>query len=86
MSNDELKTLKKQIDYSAVPYIEIYRSIREQSRLKDYRDGMLAGHFITRDIGRLCSAWFVKHKVIPNQITLFMIIFGIVSTDTRHWR
>ena len=41
---------------------------------------MLAGHFLTRDIGRICSVWFIKHNIVPNQITLLMILFGIIGS------
>lgn len=60
-------------------YKDIYRDIRTQSKIS-FQKGMLAGHFLTRDIGRLCSAWFIRHGVIPNQITLLMIIFGVIGS------
>lgn len=41
---------------------------------------MLAGHFLTRDIGRICSVWFIKHHIVPNQITVLMIVFGIIGS------
>ncbi|MBD5371395.1 MAG: CDP-alcohol phosphatidyltransferase family protein [Bacteroides sp.] len=41
---------------------------------------MLAGHFLTRDIGRICSAFFIRHGVIPNVITVYMILFGIAGS------
>lgn len=57
----------------------LYKEVRLQSKIS-FRKGMLAGHFLTRDIGRLCSVWFIKHNIVPNQITLFMILFGIVGS------
>lgn len=60
-------------------YKDLYTDIRKQSKI-EFRRGMLAGHFLTRDLGRICSVWFIKHGFIPNQITLLMIIFGIVGS------
>lgn len=61
-------------------YKELYRDVCQQSKIVEFRKGMLAGHFLTRDIGRLCSAWFIKHSIVPNQITLLMILFGIIGS------
>lgn len=58
---------------------ELYKDIRKQSKI-DFKRGMLAAHFLTRDIGRLCSVWFIKHGIVPNQITVLMIVFGIVGS------
>lgn len=58
---------------------QLYIEIRKQSKLS-FREGMLAGHFLTRDIGRICSVWFIKHHIVPNQITVLMIIFGILGS------
>lgn len=58
---------------------ELYKDIRKQSKI-EFKRGMLAAHFLTRDIGRLCSVWFIRYGVIPNQITILMIIFGIVGS------
>lgn len=62
-----------------ISYKDLYKDIRKQSKIS-FRKGMLAGHFLTRDIGRICSVWFIKHNIIPNQITLLMILFGIVGS------
>ena len=60
-------------------YMDIYKEIRRQSKLS-FKEGMLAGHFLTRDIGRFFSVWFIKHNIVPNQITMFMISFGIIGS------
>ncbi|MDE5758277.1 MAG: CDP-alcohol phosphatidyltransferase family protein, partial [Allobaculum sp.] len=66
--------------YKSLSYKELYRDIRVQSKIREFRKAMLAGHFLTRDIGRICSVWFIKHNIVPNQITLLMIMFGIIGS------
>lgn len=59
---------------------EIIQEIKRQTGMKSFRDGMLAAHFLCRPISRPCSVWFIKHNVKPNQVTLLMIIFGIIGS------
>lgn len=59
---------------------EIITVIKEQTGIKDFRDGMLAGHFICRSLSRPCSVWFIKHNIKPNQVTLLMILFGVIGS------
>lgn len=59
---------------------EIIQEIKKQTGIKDFRDGMLAAHFLCRPISRPCSVWFIKHNVKPNQVTLLMILFGIIGS------
>ena len=58
---------------------QIYNRLKEISIVKSLRGGMLAGH-ICRILSPFCSVWFIKHKVIPNKITILMIIFGVVGS------
>lgn len=58
---------------------KIYHQLKEISIVKTLRGGMLAGH-ICRILSPYFSVWFIKHKVIPNKITILMIIFGIVGS------
>ena len=69
--------MKQYLDKS---YKDLYIEVYQQSKIVEFRKGMLAGHFLTRDIGRFCSVWFIKHSIVPNQITLLMIIFGIIGS------
>lgn len=66
--------------YDNVSAIEIIHAIKEQTGIRKFRDGMLAAHFICRPLSRPFSVWFIKHGVVPNQITLLMIIFGIIGS------
>lgn len=59
---------------------KIIQEIKEQTGIKDFRDGMLAAHFICRPLSRPCSVWFINHNVKPNQVTLLMILFGLVGS------
>lgn len=61
-------------------YKEIVSKIKSQTKIDNFRDGMLAAHFLCRPLSRPCSVWFIHHNVKPNQITLLMIIFGIIGS------
>ena len=59
---------------------DIIRVIKEQTGIKNFRDGMLAAHFLCRPLSRICSVWFINHNIKPNQITILMILFGILGS------
>lgn len=69
------------IDYSLrrKSYKEIRVIIQESTPVKEFRQGMLAGH-ICRLISPYFSCLFIKKGISPNQITLFMIGFGIIGS------
>lgn len=62
-----------------ISYKEALRNARAVRANKSFRTGMLAGH-VCRIISRYCSAWFVTKGIVPNQVTLLMIIFGIIGS------
>lgn len=64
-------------EYNNISTREIKRIIKEQTGIENFKDGMLAAHFICRPLSRPFSVWFIRHGVLPNQITLLMILFGM---------
>lgn len=62
-----------------ITYKEALKNARAVRANKSFRTGMLAGH-VCRIISRYCSAWFVTKGIVPNQVTLMMIAFGIVGS------
>lgn len=65
--------------YKHIPTKEIKQAIKVQNGFRDFKDGMLAGH-ACRPLSAPCSVWFIRHGIKPNQITLLMILFGIVGS------
>lgn len=60
-------------------YGDILSRLNEICIVKSLRQGMLAGH-LCRLLSPYCSAWFILKKITPNQITLLMILFGIIGS------
>lgn len=60
-------------------YSEILQKLKEICIAKSLRQGMLAGH-ICRLLSPYCSALFIKRSFTPNQVTLLMILFGIIGS------
>lgn len=54
--------------------------VRKLSPLNYYRFNSFTGHFISSAISPLFTALFIKRKVKPNTITLFMILCGIIGS------
>lgn len=60
-------------------YTDILSHLRKICIVKSFRQGMLAGH-ICRLLSPYCSAYFIKKNYTPNQVTMFMIVFGIIGS------
>lgn len=58
---------------------KIYRNVRQTSPLGDYRGNTFVGHFISSQFSPFLTHIFIKFKVIPNKITLLMILAGLVG-------
>ena len=57
----------------------IYKFVRKASPLGDYRNNSFVGHFISSQISPFFTYFFIKKSVIPNVITVFMILSGIIG-------
>lgn len=59
---------------------ETYKFVREKSPLGDYRNCTFVGFFISSRISPFFTQFFIRNKIIPNKITILMILSGLISS------
>lgn len=59
---------------------EIRETIKHKFISPRYTDNLLADNFPCAYLGRFFSAWFIRHDVTPNFVTMLMIAFGIIGS------
>lgn len=59
--------------------MSIYKQVRTSSPLGDYRYNSFVGHFISSQISPFITKLCIKKGIIPNKITVMMILSGIAG-------
>ena len=60
-------------------YFEILKKIKKERRQPNLENDFLIGFLLSARVSPYFSAYYIKKEIIPNKITLYMIISGIIG-------